>query len=217
MTVIAGSVGVHGKFVQQIDDNVERSPVEKAGASNRKFHDDFAFDMKELNSVLNPAQKELFNAAITINTTFEDHHQVTSKLKFVGSKTETALLRFAKGLNWLDYCQTRESADTVQMIPFSSGRKAMGVVVKVGPDHRRLYVKGASENLTTLCTRHIAVGHESTRDSMDKFGRDGVETAMITELEKNIQRTIIFYANQMLRTIALCYVPSHLGRRDCRS
>ena len=41
---------------------------------------------------------------------------------------------------------------------------------------------------------------------MDKYGRDEIETAMITELEeKNIQRTIIFCANQMLRTIALCY------------
>ena len=41
---------------------------------------------------------------------------------------------------------------------------------------------------------------------MDKFRRDEIETAIITELEeKNIQRTIIFYANQMLRTIALCY------------
>ena len=207
MTVVAGSVGVHGKFVRQIDENVERSPVEKAGASDKKFRDDFAYDMKELNSVLNPAQKELFNAAIAINSTaFEDHDHATGELKFVGSKTETALLRFAKELNWPDYRRTRESADTVQMIPFSSERKAMGVVVKVGPDRWRLYVKGASEILTKLCTRHIAVGRESTRDSMDKYGRDEIETAMITELdEKNIQRTIIFYANQMLRTIALCY------------
>jgi len=40
---------------------------------------------------------------------------------------------------------------------------------------------------------------------MDKYGRNEIETEMIIELEKNIQRTIIFYANQMLRTIALCY------------
>ena len=134
MTVVAGSVGVHGKFVQQIDENVERSPVEKAGTSDRKFRDDFAFDMKEL-----------FNAAIAINSTaLKDHDHATGELNFVGSKTETALLRFAKEFNWPDYHQTRESADTVQMIPFSSERKAMGVVVKVGPDHWRLYVEGAS-------------------------------------------------------------------------
>ena len=84
MTVVAGSVGVHAKFVQRIDENVGRSPVEKAGTSDKKFRDDFAFDMKELNSVLNPAQKELFNAAIAINSTaFEDHHHATGELKFV--------------------------------------------------------------------------------------------------------------------------------------
>jgi len=99
MTVVAGSVGVHRKFGQ--------SPVEKAGTSDKKFCDDFAFDMKELNSVLNPAQKELFNAATAINSTaFEGHHHATGELKFVGSKTEPALLRFAKELNWPDYRQT---------------------------------------------------------------------------------------------------------------
>ena len=210
MTVVAGSVGVHGKFVQQIDQNDERSPVgisERGGTSDKKFPGDFAFDMKELNSVLSPAQKELFNAAIAINSTaFEDRDPDSGELKFVGSKTETALLRFAKELEWPDYRRTRESAETAQMIPFSSERKAMGVVVKIGPDHWRLYVKGASEILTKSCTKHIVVGRESTRDSTDKHGHDEIGTAAITESEeKNIQRTIIFYANQMLRTIALCY------------
>src|SRR6266849_917019 len=89
------------------------------------------------------------------------------------------------------------------MIPFSSERKAMGVVAKFGPYHWRLYIKGASEILTQ---RYIVVSRESTRDSMDKYGHSEIEMAAITELEeKNIQRTIIFYANQMLRTIALCY------------
>ncbi len=101
------------------------------------------------------------------------------------------------------YRQTREAAGTVQMIPFSSERKAMGVVAKFGPYHWRLYIKGASEILTQ---RYIVVSRESTRDSMDKYGHSEIEMAAITELEeKNIQRTIIFYANQMLRTIALCY------------
>ena len=211
MTVVAGSVGVHGKFVQQIDQNDGRSPVERGDnegdAGDKKFRDDFTFDMKELNSVLSNAQQELFNAAIAINSTaFEDRDPDSGELKFIGSKTETALLRFAKELNWADYHQTREAAETVQMIPFSSERKAMGVVVKIGPDHWRLYIKGASEILTKLCERYIVVGRESTRDSMDKYGHNKIETAAITELEeKNIQRTIIFYANQMLRTIALCY------------
>ena len=130
ITVVAGSVGVHGKFVQQTDENVERSPVEKAGTSDRKFRHDFAFNMKELNSVLNPAQKELFNAAIGINSTaFEDGDHATGELNFVGSKTEMALLRFAKVLNWPDYHHTRESVDaddSFQQLVQGCGRSRQG-------------------------------------------------------------------------------------------
>lgn len=209
MAVVAGSVGVHGKFVAQIDQNNARSPVpeEKQGQGDRKARDDFAFDMKDLNTVLSPAQRELFNAAVTVNSTaFEDADPDTGEMVFVGSKTETALLRFAKELGWADYKKTRESAEIVQVIPFSSERKAMGVVVKLAPNLYRFYIKGASEILTKQCTKYMVVGREHSRDSMDKYRVDGIETAPITEAETtNISRTIIFYANQMLRTIALCY------------
>jgi Ca2+-transporting ATPase len=87
----------------------------------------------------------------------------------------------------------------VQVIPFSSERKAMGAVVKT--DHGyRFYVKGASEILTKLCSRHVVV------DSRSDAEADDVEVAEIDGFsEENISRTIIFYANQTLRTIALCY------------
>ena len=60
--------------------NDERSPVERGDkegdAGDKKFRDDFAFDMKELNSVLSNAPQELFNAAIAISSTaFEDREQ----------------------------------------------------------------------------------------------------------------------------------------------
>lgn len=107
MTTIAGSVGIHGKLAQQANDNIERSPVEKASTSDRKFRDDFAFDMKELNPIPDPAQKEPPSAPTATNSmVFEDHHQVTGKPKPAGNKTETALLWFAKEPNWPDHCQT---------------------------------------------------------------------------------------------------------------
>jgi hypothetical protein len=46
---VEADLRVRGKSVQQIDENVERSRVEKAGASDKKFRDDFVCDMKELN------------------------------------------------------------------------------------------------------------------------------------------------------------------------
>jgi Ca2+-transporting ATPase len=62
-------------------------------------------------------------------------------------------------------------------------------------------LKGASEILTKLCTNHVKVSPpEETRKDSD------VETEPFTEdTRDNINRSIIFYANQSLRTIALCY------------
>lgn len=181
MPVIAGSVGIHGKFVQHIDENDAQSLIRTAnGETDKKFRDDFAFDMRELNTALSPAQQGLFNAAIAINSTaFKDADPETGDLRFVGSKTETALLRFAKDLGWADYRKTREAADTAQMIPFSSERKAKGVVVKIGPNRWRLYVKGASKIHIKACTKHIAVGREHRSVNKKESASKEIETAVI--------------------------------------
>ncbi|KAI0342676.1 calcium-translocating P-type ATPase [Trametopsis cervina] len=207
MTVVAGSVGIHCKFVHDLAANKTRTNAGEEGGvkptsgGSRRHAEDFSIDQSELNGVLTEPLRKLFNAAIAINSTaFEDHDPESGELVFVGSKTETALLKFAKQNGWNDWKQTRESADIVQMIPFSSDRKAMGVVVRL-PNHSgyRLYLKGASEILTNKCTQHVVVKKDADSSHV-------VETAFIDELVKdNISRTIIFYANQTLRTIALCY------------
>ncbi|KAG1890626.1 uncharacterized protein F5891DRAFT_896651, partial [Suillus fuscotomentosus] len=52
-----------------------------------------------LNTVLSRPLLSLFNAAIAVNSTaYEDEEKETGKRVFVGSKTETALLNFAKEL-----------------------------------------------------------------------------------------------------------------------
>lgn len=207
MTVVAGSVGIHAKFVRQLDDNAARSNADEANraiaASNptRKHHQDFSIDQTHLNTVLSPQAQDLFNEAIAVNSSaFQDVDPETNEIIFVGSKTETALLQFAKELGWKDFKTTRDSAVVVQMIPFSSERKAMGVVVKIPKGGYRFYAKGASEILSKRCSRRIVVNNDSKPISGD------IETSEIDELAKeNISRTIIFYANQTLRTIALCY------------
>ena len=40
-------------------------------------------------------------------------------------------MKFAKELGWADYKKTRDAAAVVQMIPFTSERKAMDIVVKL--------------------------------------------------------------------------------------
>ncbi|KAG2147638.1 hypothetical protein DEU56DRAFT_730809 [Suillus clintonianus] len=199
MSVVAGSIGIHAKFVRKLEDNQARTNANRRSTDSNVPSDDFSIDQSTLNTVLSRPLLDLFNEAIAVNSTaFEDEEKETGERVFVGSKTETALLNFAKELGWRDYKETRDAAEIVQMIPFSSDRKAMGVVVKLKQGYR-FYVKGASEILTKLCTRHVVVHQQGGTST-------GVQTAEIDGFsEENITRTIIFYANQTLRTIGLCY------------
>lgn len=201
MTVVAGSIGIHAKFVRELDDNAGRSNAEDKGET-RRHPEDFSIDLAKLNDVLSPQLRDILNEAIAINSTaFEDVDPESGELIFVGSKTETALLQFAKELGWRNFRETRESATIIQMIPFSSERKSMGVVVKLPGGGYRLYVKGASEILSKKCKYHVVVNKDGNFDTSGV-----VQTRAIDEFaEDNISRTIIFYANQSLRTIALCY------------
>lgn len=201
MTVVAGSIGIHAKFVRKLDENPARARKEDTNRPNPK---DFAVDILNLNSTLTPQLAELLNASIAINSTaFEDVDAESGAKEFIGSKTETALLKFAKDLGWANYKEIRDAADVVLIIPFSSERKFMGCIVRLPDGVHRLFLKGASEILTRNSTRYVVVHRDGANDVP---GGSGVETAPIGELEEdNISRTITFYASQTLRTIALCY------------
>jgi Ca2+-transporting ATPase len=203
MSVVAGCIGIHAKFVRRLEENSARTNA-KDMPTSRKHGDDFSIDQAELNRVLPSPLQSLFNEAIAINSTaFEDKDPTTEQQVFVGSKTEVALLSLAKELGWAAYHEIRKSADVAEVIPFSSERKASGVVVKLPNGKYRLFLKGASEILSKKCTRHVVVQNPNkgageanvalVTGEIDDLGRD------------NISRTIIFYANQMLRTLALCY------------
>ncbi|KDQ14940.1 hypothetical protein BOTBODRAFT_109588 [Botryobasidium botryosum FD-172 SS1] len=208
MTVVAGSVGIHAKFVQNLSKNQERSHIgDGEGAEvKHKHRDDFAVDMEGLNDYMSEPLQRVFNESIAVNSTaFEDKEPDSDNIVFVGSKTESALLRFAKDLKWAGYRGVREEAETVQVIPFSSERKAMGVVVKLPNGKYRFYIKGASETLAKKCMRVVDVKRPSD-GSVGHASGDEIPTSELTQLDReNVDRTIIFYANQMLRTIAVCY------------
>ncbi|KAH9159737.1 calcium-translocating P-type ATPase [Lactarius sanguifluus] len=196
MTVVAVSVGVHAKFVQSLEEN---RGSEVRSSPNAK---DIGVDLANLDTVLSHPLKDLFNAAITINSTaFEVMDPESGSPVFVGSKTETALLRFAKELGWPNHKDTRDSANVIHMIPFSSDRKSMGCVVQLADGSHRLYIKGASEVLARKCTQRVVVYRDIANEAP---GGDEVETAPIGE-EDNISHTIASYSSQALRTIALCY------------
>ena len=206
MSVVAGSIGVHAKFVHRLEQNQSHTNAADDGSSRRSHdsntrpRDDFLIDLSKLNTILSQLRK-LFNASIVVNSTaFKDEDLGSGKLDFVGSKTEIALLSFAKDLQWSNFREVQNTAEVVQMIPFSSERKAMGVVVKIDGGYR-LYVKGVSEILTNLCTQHVVVSRNGIAATDENAP---VETTNIdTDAKENISRTIIFYANQMLCTIVI--------------
>ncbi|KAF2750149.1 calcium-translocating P-type ATPase [Sporormia fimetaria CBS 119925] len=138
---------------------------------------------------LTSAQKRLLIESIAINSTaFEGDG---GEFGFVGSKTETALLGFAKNvLGMGSLSQERTQAQVVQMLPFDSGRKCMGAVQKLSNGTYRLLVKGASEILLTYCT-HVSLPSGDTV-------LDGTRNTQIKE-------TIQSYAEQSLRTIAIIH------------
>ncbi|KAF9524821.1 Ca-transporting ATPase [Crepidotus variabilis] len=204
MTVVAGSIGINAKFVRVLEENASRTNAEEteksASGITRRHPHDFSIDQAKINDVLSGEHQDLLIEAIAINSTaFQDIDPVSGETIFIGSKTETALLQFAKELKWKDFKTVRDAADVVQMIPFSSERKAMGVVIRKPNGGYRAYFKGASEILAKRSTKHIVVKGDGQYSN-------GVEVRDIDELAReNISRTIIFYANQTLRTIALCH------------
>ncbi|CUS22914.1 LAQU0S07e03026g1_1 [Lachancea quebecensis] len=125
---------------------------------------------------------------------------------FIGSKTETALLSFArKHLGMQDLQSYREHpenlgvAEIVQIIPFESVRKWGGVVVKYDNGLHRFFIKGAAELILKRC--------KQMRTS------DG-RSASISEKDfESASRTITGLAADALRAISL----AHRDFLNCQS
>ncbi|KAF8487849.1 hypothetical protein F5888DRAFT_1624075 [Russula emetica] len=124
MTVVAISIGIDAKFVRKLDENPARTGNEDMNHPNTR---DFAIDILNLISTLTPQLVELLNSSIAINSTaFEDIDFKSGAMVFIGSKTESALLKRAKDLGWANYKDICDATNVVLMIPFSSERKSMG-------------------------------------------------------------------------------------------
>lgn len=134
-------------------------------------------------------QTRLLIDSIAINSTaFEGEG---GEFGFVGSKTETALLGFAKNvLGMTSLSQERTNAQVAQMLPFDSSRKCMGAVQKLPDGTYRLLVKGASE---------ILLGYSSYIKTQEG------NLVMNAAESDRVSKTIEDYARQSLRTIGLVY------------
>ncbi|RYP20147.1 hypothetical protein DL767_009513 [Monosporascus sp. MG133] len=186
MKVVSGTIGTNHRFGSGKTDSGEPP------ASNATAREDLS--EKEFATSLCKEAQELLLKSISVNSTaFEG--EVDGEKTFIGSKTETALLLFAKEfLGMGPVSEERSNVKILQLIPFDSGRKCMGVVVQLKNGMARLYVKGASEILLAKCT-------ETLRDP----AKDLSTTPLDNDVDNTIKGLIENYASRSLRTIGIIY------------
>lgn len=200
MTVVAGTLGTASRFGDKNspDNSQSASPTKGKSAVKGKQaapeHDVSDVSTTEFVSTLSEEVKALLKQSIAINSTAfegeEDGHET-----FIGSKTDTALLSFAR-----DYMamgpvnEERSNANVVQVVPFDSGRKCMASVIKLENGRYRMLVKGASEIMLERCNKII-------RDPT----KDIAETQMTHDNVESLTGIITNYATRSLRTIGILY------------
>lgn len=189
MTVVVGSLGTACRFGAK----ASGPPEDKLKDGDSESMEDVS--MTEFASILSSEVKALLLASIAINSTaFEGEED--GKMAFIGSKTETALLGFARDhLGMGPIAEERANATITQLIPFDSGRKCMGAVIKMPNGQYRMFIKGASEILLGKCTR-ILNNPAATTISDTKLTDDNI---------KSLNQVITTYANRSLRTIGMVY------------
>ena len=150
-------------------------------------NDDLAATLK---SETQKSTQELLLMSITRNTTAwemvpEKVNELTGDFK--GSKTETALLSFARkyfGMRLLKEEQT-EGEECVWFVPFDSAKKVSAAVIRNG-SHYRMLMKGAPEIMLQYC---VDMPYDSDFNSA----------------ADNVRQMIDTYASGSLRTIGLAY------------
>ena len=177
MTVVAGTIGVDQSFAASNAQDTTEKPVASFGA---------------IFGNLSRKVKDLVRASIALNSTaFEGEEKGVPT--FIGSKTETALLSMAKDNLGLDSLGAeRANANTVQLIPFDSKRKCMGVVYQTEGGYR-LLVKGAAEIMLSKASHAIS----------DIYSEDSTTKPMSTEDRERLSGIIDEYAQHSLRTIGM--------------
>ncbi len=197
MTVVAGTVGTTARFGDRkaapsdTDDEAETKDRQVSPPADSPVDD---ASPSAFTATLNSDAKEVLKQSIIINSTAFEGQQ-DGQMTFVGSKTETALLTFARDhLGMESVSVERSNANIVQLVPFDSGRKCMAAIVKLSDGTYRMYVKGASEILLAKCDRVV---EDPTK------GTSTVE--MSPAMRETVEDIIDKYASRSLRTIALLY------------
>ena len=180
MTVVAGTWGSNKSFTQPSETDVDATSMTTS----------------EVFKQCSAPVRDLIVKSVALNSTaFEEERD--GQKDFVGSKTEVALLQLAQDYLGMDLAAERGSAEIVQLIPFDSARKCMGVVYRYSKGGYRLLVKGASELMVEACASQIT--------NLD-LSKENVHTEYLSEKDKQHALKIIDqYAQGSLRTIGIVY------------
>ncbi|RIA84092.1 hypothetical protein C1645_698910 [Glomus cerebriforme] len=195
MSVVTGIIGLSISFVR----DVETHSFALKNESNDVAILENPISLQQINSALPQDILQLLNESIAINSTAFEGEAENGKRTFVGSKTETALLGFLLDIN-LDNIKTlRDNAQIIQLFPFNSERKSMGIVIKINDSKWRFFVKGASEIILKKSEKIIKIVKSE----------DGTNTSSVIDLTQDyfnkVQNVIENYAGQSLRTIGIAY------------
>ncbi|KAB2579766.1 calcium-translocating P-type ATPase [Lasiodiplodia theobromae] len=180
MTVVSGILGAFGRFDTSTPSNALSEEPKTLPTAGRLIQS------------LSADVRNLLKASFCLNSTAIE---TSDSNQFVGSSTETALLKFASDhLGMAALSEERANGNVVQLLPFDSKRKWMATFVKTGPESCRILVKGAAEVVLGRCTQTLqdpSVDMSTKILSVDEI--HGLETTMHQ------------YAGRSLRVVAVAY------------
>lgn len=180
MSVVAGTIGRALRFGEEL------SPQD-ASDDHRP-----AIPLNDLRPNLSSETVSLATAAVVVNSTAME---TSVAGEFIGSSTESSLLRFAQeGLGMGPVSIERDAADIVHMIPFDSRRKWMAVVLRLGPSRYRLLVKGGAEVIIAKCSTILS-------DPQNGLA----QATLLPEDVTNLSAIVSQFAEERLRVVAAGY------------
>ena len=180
MTVVAGVWGLNHSFSRISED--EANSVNIASIFQQ---------------ITDPVRDLILKSVALNSTAFEEGRG--GQRDFIGSKTEVALLQLAYDYLGMDLSLERESAKTttVQLFPFDSTRKCMGLVYRLPGGEYRFLVKGAPELMIDACSTQITGIASASK---------GLQTESLSDGNRDqILETINQFATASLRTIGFVY------------
>jgi Ca2+-transporting ATPase len=173
MTVTSGLLGLNRKF--SIRSDVDGRPPNEPQVYETEDH-------QAVNTSVSLLLQHLINDTITVTSSAtQENDPIAGTPMFQGSSTEVALLQFTSDLGWPGTLSTAKT-QIVEVIPFSSERKASGAFVELGQGRRRLHLKGASEILLQKCTQCVNVQADNSKTvtavGLNRSGRDVVNDTL---------------------------------------